>query len=185
MTMAVELSKAARELLLEVSRDSSGLILRLTASGGSALLKTNGRTFGDGTPREQAEWVSGVRQLMRLGLIEAQGDRVRVFCITEEGHGAANGLRRRSHLVTIILTESSRQCLLESVMPGSLSHVTLTAATRLPDSPPTGNQVVVQCELEVAAALLVLATHSCQEAVSNIESAIVEARGRSAPGRNR
>ena len=96
--MAVELSDAARALLLEVAQDPGGLILRLTALGGSALLKTNGRTFGDGTPREQARWESGVRQLIQFGLVEAQGDRGRVFCLTDEGHEAANVLRGRSYL---------------------------------------------------------------------------------------
>ena len=93
--MALELSEAARELLLEVSRDPEGLIVRLTASGGAALLKTNGRIFGDGTPREQARWESGIRQLFSFGLVEPQGDRGRVFCITTEGYEAVDILRRR------------------------------------------------------------------------------------------
>ena len=89
----MDLSEAARELLLEASRDPAGLILKLTAMGGSAFLKTNGRTFGSGTPGEQARWESGIRQLLGFGLIETQGDKVQVFCITHEGYEAADVLR--------------------------------------------------------------------------------------------
>ena len=87
----MELSDAARALLLEASRDATGLILRLTAPGGSAYLKANGRAFGDGSPDEQARWQSGVRQLLAVGLIEPQGNRV--FCITPEGYETADVLR--------------------------------------------------------------------------------------------
>ena len=89
----MDLSDAARELLVEASRDPAGLILRLTTLGGSAYLKTNGRAFGDGSPAEQARWESGVRQLLAVGLVEPQGNRV--FCISPEGYQAAEVLRRR------------------------------------------------------------------------------------------
>ena len=59
LTMVAHLSEAARELLLEASRDPGGLILKLATLGGSAFLKSNGRTFGDGSPREQAWWDGG------------------------------------------------------------------------------------------------------------------------------
>jgi hypothetical protein len=91
--MPMDLSDAARELLLEASLDPAGLILRLTAPGGSAYLKTNSRAFGDGSPDEQARWESGVRQLLAFGLIEPQGHRV--FFITLEGYQAADLLRRK------------------------------------------------------------------------------------------
>ncbi len=91
--MAMDLSDGARELLLEVSRDPAGLILRLTAPGGSAYLKTNSRAFGDGSPDEQVRWESGVRQLLAVGLIEPQGNRV--LCITSEGYEAADRMQRR------------------------------------------------------------------------------------------
>jgi hypothetical protein len=54
--MVQELSEAARTLLLEVSQDPGGLILRLATLAGRALLKTNGKTFADGTPSEEAQW---------------------------------------------------------------------------------------------------------------------------------
>ena len=91
--MPMDLSDAARELLLEALRDPAGLILRLTAPGGSACLRTNSRVFGDGSPAEQARSESGVRQLLALGLIEPQGNRV--FCISLEGYQAADLLQRR------------------------------------------------------------------------------------------
>jgi hypothetical protein len=45
--VAAELSEAARGLLLEDARDPSGLILRLIAPGGSALLRKVGQPDGD------------------------------------------------------------------------------------------------------------------------------------------
>ena len=89
----MDLSNAARELLLEALRDPAGVILRLTTPGGSAYLKTNRRAFGDGSPAEQARWESGVRQLLALGLIEPAGNRV--LCISLEGYQAADLLQRR------------------------------------------------------------------------------------------
>lgn len=91
--MAMELSDVARDHLLEASRDPAGLIVRLTAPGGSAYLKANGRAFGDGSPDEQARWERGARQLLAFGLVEPHGDRV--FCITPEGHVAADVLQGR------------------------------------------------------------------------------------------
>ena len=64
----------------------------MTALGGRSFLKTNGRAFGDGSPDKQAQWENGVRQLLGVGLIEPQGDRV--FCITPEGYQAADVLQR-------------------------------------------------------------------------------------------
>jgi RQC domain len=93
--MVQELSQAASRLLLEVSQDPGGLILRLATLAGRALLKTNGKTFADGTPSEQAQWESGVRQLLSRGLVEAHGDKAQVLSITDKGHQAANLLRDR------------------------------------------------------------------------------------------
>ena len=89
----MDLSEAGRELLLEASRDPAGLILTLTGKGGSAYLKTNRKTFGDGTPGEQARWESGIRQLVGFGLIAPQGAKRRAFCITDEGYQAADVLQ--------------------------------------------------------------------------------------------
>jgi hypothetical protein len=89
--VSIELSDAASELLLETSRDPNGTILRLSAMGG-AYLRTNGRMLG-GPAREQERWESAIQQLVRLGLIEAQGDKV--LCITHEGYETADALRCR------------------------------------------------------------------------------------------
>ena len=89
----MDLSEDARDLLLEAARDPAGLILKLTTMGGGAFLKSNGRTFGDGTPGEQTRWESAVEQLSRFGLIEFGSDRV--FCITQGGYQVADDLRRR------------------------------------------------------------------------------------------
>lgn len=89
------LSEAARDLLLEASRDPAGLILRVTSEHGTKLLKSNGRIFGDGCVRTQTWWDEALRQLVRLGLIESGGTHGLVYCITSEGSQAADALRNR------------------------------------------------------------------------------------------
>jgi hypothetical protein len=91
----MDLSEAARELLLEASRDPAGLILTLTGKGGRAFLQTNRKIFGDGTPGDQARWESGLRQLVGFGLVEPQGVTRQVFGITDEGYQTADMLRGR------------------------------------------------------------------------------------------
>jgi hypothetical protein len=88
-------------------------------------------------------------------------------------------------VITIMLKEVSRQCLLDVVTRGSRAYMALIAATRLPGSVrPSDHVVMIQCERDVATALLVLATHSCHGAASSIGRALVEARGRSSPSRS-
>lgn len=89
----MNLPQEANDLLLEAAEDRDGLIVKLTAAGGSAHLKSNGRRFGDGTPGEQARWASAIRRLVGLGLIEPAGSQV--YCITHEGRRAADVLRGR------------------------------------------------------------------------------------------
>ena len=59
---------------------------------GGAYLKTNRRMLG-GPAREQERWESAIQQLLRLGLIESQSDKV--LRITHEGYQTADALRRR------------------------------------------------------------------------------------------
>jgi len=97
--MVQELSEAARTLLLEVSQDPGGLILRLATLAGRALLKTNGKTFADGTPSEEAQWEGGVRQLVSRGLVEGHGDKPRCF------PSPTRGTKRRTVCVTVDVSD--------------------------------------------------------------------------------
>jgi hypothetical protein len=56
-----------------------------------AQMESAGERMG-APPAAQAQWENGVRQLLGVGLIEPQGDRV--FCITPEGYQAADVLQR-------------------------------------------------------------------------------------------
>ena len=91
--MVQKLSEAASTLLLEVSQDPGGLILRLATLAGTPFMKTNGKTFVDGTLSERAQWEQGVRQLVSCGLVEAHGDKAQVLSMIAKGHHAANLLR--------------------------------------------------------------------------------------------
>lgn len=91
----IHLSDEAATLLFEACLDAGGLIVRLTAPGSGAVLKTKGRIFGSGSATEQARWECGIRQLLRFGFVEAHGGQGRVFCVTPEGYEAAHGLQGR------------------------------------------------------------------------------------------
>ena len=91
----LELSEDAKELLMEIARDSSGELLKLTASGGFCF-RTNGRHFGEiGDPREEARWEGAVQDLLRLGLLtQSSGGRGKLFKLTREGFEAVDDLDR-------------------------------------------------------------------------------------------
>src|SRR5438445_10839060 len=100
--MASDLSEAARELLLEASRDPSGMILRSGAMRWT-YLRTNRRILGG--PDEQERWESAIKELLRLGLIEPQGDKV--FCVTPEGYQAADAFRNQDRIIERSLCEDA------------------------------------------------------------------------------
>jgi hypothetical protein len=87
------LSEAARELLLEVSQDAHGVVLRVETMGGSEV-ETNGRDLVEpGNARSAAKWQGAIDELHALGLIEDRSHRGEVFNITDAGYRAADVLR--------------------------------------------------------------------------------------------
>jgi len=88
-----ELSEDAKDLLKEVTRDSSGEILKLTTSGGLCF-RTNHKHFGEmGDRRSGARWEGVVHDLLALGLLtEAPGGRGKLFKVTRDGFSAIDNL---------------------------------------------------------------------------------------------
>ncbi|HEY6347093.1 MAG TPA: hypothetical protein VIY49_36850 [Bryobacteraceae bacterium] len=86
------LSDAARELLLEASQDSNGMIMNLGSLSGR-IIQTNNRGFVDErNARSEARWVSAIRELQGLGLIEDRSYKGEAFFVTDRGYQVADQL---------------------------------------------------------------------------------------------
>jgi hypothetical protein len=84
-----DLSEAARELLLEASKDGSGTILCLNTMGGS-YVQTNGKSFTEqGNARSEARGRGTVRELEDLRLIEDRSHKGEVYSVTDTGYRIA------------------------------------------------------------------------------------------------
>lgn len=89
-----ELGSSARELLIEASQDSNGVIMSLETMEGSHV-QTNERNFASGEARSAAQWKSAVTELNRLGLTEDRGGKGEVFFVTDEGYRVADLLKQQ------------------------------------------------------------------------------------------
>jgi hypothetical protein len=87
------LSEEARILLKEAAQDPSGLVL-FERFGAGVDLHTNDKTlFTDkGDHRALATWESALEELVKGGLLVAEGDRGEIFEITRKGYEAAERL---------------------------------------------------------------------------------------------
>ncbi len=84
-----DLSDAARELLIEATKDGSGTILCLNTMGGS-YVQTNGKSFTEpGNARSEARGRGAVKELSDLGLIEDRSYKGEVFSVTDAGYRVA------------------------------------------------------------------------------------------------
>ena len=84
-----DLSDAARELLLEATKDGSGTILCLNTMGGS-YVQTNGKSFTNpGDARSEALGRGAVKELQALRLIEDRSNKDEVFSVTDAGYRVA------------------------------------------------------------------------------------------------
>jgi hypothetical protein len=88
------LSRPARELLMEASKDKNQAILYAETLQ-STSIATNGREFSaTGQMRDYTVYKEGMRELQKLGLIHDQGKGI-VFEMTEKGDSVANVLTFR------------------------------------------------------------------------------------------
>lgn len=85
---------AARELLVEASKDRQGVVMSLQTMEGSSV-QTNGRNFAErGNARSEAQWRSAVADLSKLGLLEDRAGKDEVFFVTDEGYRLAELLKQ-------------------------------------------------------------------------------------------
>ena len=88
-----KLTLEARTLLIEAAKDRHGAILCGEDTGGLHV-QTNGREFVEyGNPRSEANWKKAIADLVRSGLLEAQGTAGEIFGVTASGYEVADLLR--------------------------------------------------------------------------------------------
>lgn len=86
------LSAESRELLIECSHDSGGMVLAVRTMDGLDI-QTNGKQFVEKRdPRSEAKWKAALAELTRLELLEARGNKGEVFGITNAGYETADRL---------------------------------------------------------------------------------------------
>ncbi len=93
-TEPLQLSKEARELLVEATRDegNKGMILMTEAMAGLSI-KTNDKSFVQlGDSRSEAKWKQALDELYGHGLVEDGNGTGRVFKVTHRGYECADAL---------------------------------------------------------------------------------------------
>lgn len=87
------MGSAARELLIEASKDRQGVVMSLQTLAGSSV-QTNGRDFAErGNARSEAQGRGAIEELGRMGLLEDRGGEREVFYVTAEGYRIAELLK--------------------------------------------------------------------------------------------
>lgn len=86
------LCQEAQDLLIEASKDPSGMVMKLNVVGGP-LVQTNGKQLVErGNPRSQAAWEGAINELCNMGLLVEKGHRGEVFGVTAEGYRVADAI---------------------------------------------------------------------------------------------
>ena len=87
------LSKEARRLLIEASKDNAGLIRKLRSGGGTQIF-TQTESFAEpGDRRSQALWEAAVLELINHGLVQDPSGNDKRFEMTHKGFRVADELR--------------------------------------------------------------------------------------------
>lgn len=89
---APDLSKEARELLIQATSDRNRTIIMARSFAGLRIV-TNGRTFGEtGNTRSEAEWQQAIRDLVDHELIVDRTGKENVFEVTHKGFEIADAI---------------------------------------------------------------------------------------------
>ena len=87
------LSDAAKELIIEASKDENGIIIQHNTLSGY-FIQTNKKTLNEiGNPRSEARYKSALDSLYREGLIEDRSGKGTVLTLTDRGYQVADRLR--------------------------------------------------------------------------------------------
>ena len=93
----IQLSEEARELIVEATKDASGIICKTQTFSGLNV-ETNGRTFVKiGSIRSVARCEQAIQDLLDHGLIKDPKGKGEVFEVTHKGFEIADGLGTSPH----------------------------------------------------------------------------------------
>ncbi len=93
-TDKIEISDEAKELLVEASKSSDGIIMKLGTNQG-LIVKINNRNYvSENDPRSEAIWRDAVKQLYENDMIEDKGYKGEVFAITRKGYECADKIKQ-------------------------------------------------------------------------------------------
>jgi hypothetical protein len=90
------LSDEAKRLLLEGSKDTNGMILRLQSIQGLEVETNNINFVEEGNPRSEALWERAIDQLLQANLISDPGHEHEVFRVTADGFDVAGNLSTKT-----------------------------------------------------------------------------------------
>ena len=80
------LSETAKLLIKEVSKDSSGQLIKVRFSGGFVFQTNNKQLNEDDSSRTKARWDSALNELLNQDLLEPLGHKGEMFRITQKGY---------------------------------------------------------------------------------------------------
>ena len=90
---SIQLSNESRKLIVEASKDKSGLIISVRYLSGQAI-QTNNINFTDSADRRSiARWEAALEQLIYHDLIVARGHKNEIFEVTAKGYEVADSLQ--------------------------------------------------------------------------------------------
>ena len=90
-----QLSKEARGILVEASKDTDNRIMSVTSSWGTAVQANRMNMVPDQSPRTVAIWKAALQELVNEGLVNALGYKGHVFELTRKGYDIAELIESR------------------------------------------------------------------------------------------
>lgn len=87
-----DISPDGTALLKRIAQDKNGTLIRVKVMGGT-IIQTGGQELAKrGDARSEARWEAAMRELRKLGFLEAMGAKEEVFKLTHAGYEAVDGL---------------------------------------------------------------------------------------------
>jgi hypothetical protein len=91
LTIDINLSAEAKELLKAAAENESGTIISAAYIGGRSI-QAGGKSFAGERGRDTAKWEAALNELVSARLVVARGDKGQIFELTHRGWEIADGL---------------------------------------------------------------------------------------------
>jgi hypothetical protein len=89
------LSDQEKEMIIELSNDPSGILMKLFSKDGFYIQTNNKRLNKDFDPRTLATWQAVIENLLKIGVLEERGFKGEVFALTLFGYKVADKLKEK------------------------------------------------------------------------------------------